>query len=136
MSPSHSRRSSNEKRDQLNIIFDLIGTPSTEEISVIADEDVRKYVRCFRERSCTSFRERFSMATEEGLDALRRMLTFSPANRLTVGEAIEHALLKTMRNPELESDLPAPLDLDFETLPDMNFRVMRKYITSEIQKYH
>jgi len=136
MSPSHSRRSSNDKRDQLNIIFDLIGTPSTEETNCIADEDLRQYVQCFRVRSCTNFRERFSMATEEGLDALRRMLQFSPSNRLTVGEAIEHALLKTIRNPELESELPAPLDLDFETLPDLNFRVMRRFITSEIQKYH
>jgi mitogen-activated protein kinase 1/3 len=43
--------------DQLNKIFDIIGTPSEDDMSWIEEENVKEYVRSFPPRKKTDLRE-------------------------------------------------------------------------------
>ena len=50
-------------RDQLNVIFDIIGTPTYAQFSYIEDEDTRRYLKVFTPRKEIDLFERFQCST-------------------------------------------------------------------------
>jgi serine/threonine protein kinase len=48
------------------------------------------------------FNESFPGSPPEAIDLLDRLLTFNPANRITIEDVIEHPYLDRARNPEVE----------------------------------
>jgi mitogen-activated protein kinase 7 len=53
------------------------------------------------------------------LDLLEQLLTFDPAERITVEEALEHPYLSIWHDPNDEPVAPTPFDFDFEHVNDM-----------------
>merc|ERR1719343_545357 len=91
------------QRDQLNMIFNLLGTPTEAEQNMLEREDARRYIRCFAAREGEGFQAKFPHATGWSLDMLRRLLTFSPERRMTVVEALRHPLLADIREAAKET---------------------------------
>lgn len=52
----------------------------------------------------------------EGIDLLRKMLSFSPRKRLTVDEALNHPFLRSKRMPGLEKTAATPMKADLESI--------------------
>jgi mitogen-activated protein kinase 1/3 len=133
------RYSMDGKHDQLNMIFDIIGTPGQAEIKQLEREDARKYVECFKKRTGKGFGSLFPRAEAASLDMLQRMLRFAPEDRVTVAGALDHSLFNSIRpaktrDPELA--LPAPqLHLDFEDELDLDEDMLRAYFAREVQRY-
>merc|ERR1711898_6265 len=55
LSPDHKHKSDYKyhtrgKQEQLNVIFNLLGTPPDEEIEVLEREDAKRYIKCFQAR--------------------------------------------------------------------------------------
>lgn len=57
-------------RDQLNVIFNVLGTPSEEDIEALEKDDARKYIRIFSKRNGRDLAERFSASSREAAAAL------------------------------------------------------------------
>ncbi|CAN0483267.1 unnamed protein product, partial [Discosporangium mesarthrocarpum] len=53
----------------------------------------RNYVLDMAEGPRTTLQERFPEASEQALDLLKRMLTFDPARRISVRDAMRHPWL-------------------------------------------
>lgn len=86
----HTTERHADRSDQLDVIFDNIGTPTEEEIAEIADDDTKAFLRCKRKRAPKDFAILYPGADPQALDLLRRMLSFSPTQRISIREALKH----------------------------------------------
>ena len=78
---------------QLELILDVIGTPSLEEFYAITSRRSRDYIRALPIRKRRPFAALFPKASPEAIDFLSKTLTFDPKKRITVDRALEHPYL-------------------------------------------
>ncbi|GIX66073.1 cell-cycle-associated protein kinase MAPK, putative [Babesia caballi] len=137
LSPDNKGASDKSKEhDQLNVIFNVIGTPSEEEIAAIPKADVRRYLRMYHRRSGVNLYERFRASPPLAVDLLRRMLTFNPERRITVREALRHEYFREVYNPQ-HVELPAhPVVVPFNDWMNMSEGQLRYAFLREIQRHH
>lgn len=125
-------------KDQLNMIFNVLGTPSEHEIDSLGKEDTRQYVRCFKQRrpvALTSI-DRFKAASPESMDLLRQMLVFDPTKRITIDACLDHPAFDDVRKKQDEKKADKRIVLDFESEGELDELKLRKYFLLEIQRYH
>ncbi|KAK1442042.1 STKc MAPK [Babesia gibsoni] len=137
LSPDNKNSSDKARdNDQLNMIFNIIGTPSEADIAAIAKPDVRRYVRMFHKRSPIDFRKRFRASSPLAIDLLKRMLTFDPEKRITVNDALKHEYFKDLYNPQLMEYESQGVALPFNDWINMSEGQLRYAFLREIQRYH
>ncbi|CAG9312793.1 unnamed protein product [Blepharisma stoltei] len=122
--------------DQLNMIFRIIGTPSDDDCSFISDPRALNYVRSFPINEPVDLRELYPGSTPEELNLLLRLLTFSPINRITLDQALEHPYFRDIRRPELESLASVPADFIFDREEDLDMQTLRDLFRREIERYN
>jgi len=140
LSPDHKHRTdyryhTRGKHDQLSMIFNLLGTPSDEQVAALERDDARRYIQCFARREGEGLAAKFSHVEAESVDVLGQMLRFSPRDRITVTQALEHTLFTEIRDPQKERTANMVISLDFEREPDLDESLLRKYFCKEIQRY-
>jgi len=140
LSPEHKQSQNAGKRDgkdQLSAIFGVIGIPSPEEVEELEGDEAKKYISCFPRRRPQPLEDLFRGSSAEALDLLRRMLTFSPKRRITVDEALSHPYFADIRHPEQERvHTGGPINLPFESEPELDEAKLRRYALLEIKKFH
>eukprot|EP01084_Bolivina_argentea_P185181 319360_1 len=86
--------------DQMQVIFDIFGSPDETEIAKITDEKARKYLRNLPQRKKKNLRRMFPGEDKRyALDLLTQFLKFDVLKRISVDEALEHPYLKPVRDP-------------------------------------
>jgi|Transcript_63489 mitogen-activated protein kinase 1/3 len=104
------------KQDQLNTIFDTIGTPDEEAILRLEKEDAQKYLRLFEPRTGEGIASKFPPDLDPAaVDLLKKMLVFNPDKRITVDGLLETEFLAEIRDATKESVAESPVILDFDT---------------------
>jgi len=91
-------RDGKEKKDQLQVIMEILGTPTDDEMRRLRTDDARAYVNQLKRRNPEDLSRRFPTAPPDALDLLRKFLRFLPEDRLTIDEALAHPFLKANRN--------------------------------------
>ncbi|CAE7205584.1 NTF4 [Symbiodinium natans] len=89
--------------DQLNVIFDLLGTPSEAEIAQLQTEEAKQHIRALARRERKGVRSRFPDAPDASVDLLEKMLKFTPRERVNVDLALDHELFKDIRDRSVET---------------------------------
>eukprot|EP00347_Sterkiella_histriomuscorum_P003244 403365038 len=79
--------------DQLNVIFDVIGTPSEEDLAFVTDQKALDYLQSFQEKPMTDLQKLFPGVGELAIDFLHKMLVFNPFLRPSIQQCIEHPYL-------------------------------------------
>eukprot|EP00002_Diphylleia_rotans_P039387 TRINITY_DN9115_c0_g1_i3.p1 TRINITY_DN9115_c0_g1~~TRINITY_DN9115_c0_g1_i3.p1 ORF type:complete len:378 (+),score=67.87 TRINITY_DN9115_c0_g1_i3:60-1193(+) len=102
-------------RHQLEVVLDIIGTPSYEEIASVPSEKTRRRL-LERPRKKRPFATIFPKANPLAIDLLERMLMFDPNKRITAAQALEHPYLATYHDPTDEPIAPRAFQHEFETL--------------------
>lgn len=107
--------------DQLNIIFNVMGTPEkVEDLSFIKNPQAKSYCENYFARPMIKFGYQFPGANEDALNLLANMLCFNPQKRLSIDECLEHPFLQNREQaaPERAScrdkSTYPPIKLDFE----------------------
>lgn len=100
--------------DQLNIIFQKLGTPSDDDRSFVTDQKAIEYLDAFPECDRVAFKEIYKGGGEDALDLLDKFLQFNPYFRITIDEALEHPFLADVRKKECENSADETLDFAFE----------------------
>lgn len=113
-----------DSRDQLNVIFDVIGAPMEEDMEFITDQHAREYLRSFGKINKRNLKERFIGSSDESLDLLNRMIEFNPNKRITIKECFEHPFFKNVRNINMEKTSNYIVNLDYENL-ELSFDELR-----------
>ena len=112
-----------EQHDQLNMIFDILGTPEPEEVEQL-DGDARSYVERFTEREGKGLE--FPGVETTAMNLLRRLLRFSPQERISAAYALQCGWFDRVRSQAMERPAPNFISLDFENEPEMNESRLRE----------
>jgi len=85
---------SSSEEEQLNMITKLLGNPSPHFVNKIENEKNKEFVLSLPKRSGQDFNELFKDANKKAIDLLKKMLTYDPAERISVTEALAHPYLE------------------------------------------
>jgi len=122
-------------RDQLNMIFGVLGTPSADDTTFLEKEDARRYISLFPERPPTALKSKFPHSSAEALDLLAQMLAFNPNNRIAVDAALAHPYLAGVRDPKAESS-GQRVKLPFNDWQSLTAEQLRFGFMMEVKKHH
>ena len=126
-----------DSRHQLDLITQILGSPSEHAMANIKDERTVRYLRRLPQRDAMDFSELHPDANPDAVDFLEKLLEFDPADRITVEESLAHPYLKGLRYPD---DEPANAAFGIDQCPfekaDLSMREIRALILQEIGHYH
>ncbi|KAH1063694.1 hypothetical protein J1N35_028681 [Gossypium stocksii] len=122
---------------QLELITDLLGTPSPETISGVRNDKARKYLTEMRIKQPVPFSEKFPNADPLAVRLLQRLLAFDPKDRPTAEEALADPYFKGLAKIEREPSCQpiSKLEFEFERRRLVKEDV-RELIYREILEYH
>eukprot|EP00922_Rhytidocystis_sp_ex-Travisia-forbesii_P060333 GHVS01089438.1.p1 GENE.GHVS01089438.1~~GHVS01089438.1.p1 ORF type:complete len:459 (+),score=53.65 GHVS01089438.1:334-1710(+) len=123
-------------RDQLNMIFNILGTPSEDDVESLEKEDAKRYIRIFHPREGINLQHRFPAASSQSIDLLQKMLVFNPTRRVSIEDALSHPLFKDIRNIAMESTAKERVELPFDDWQNMDEPQLRSAFLREIHRYH
>ncbi|XP_077252339.1 mitogen-activated protein kinase 10-like [Tasmannia lanceolata] len=122
---------------QLDLMTDLLGTPSLDTISRVRNEKARRYLSSMRKKQPVPFAQKFPNADPLALKLLERLLAFDPKDRPTAEEALADPYFKGLSKVEREPSCQPITKMEFEferrrvTKDDI-----RELIFREILEYH
>jgi mitogen-activated protein kinase 1/3 len=124
-----------DKTDQLNVIFDVIGTPSEEDMEFVTDPNGILYLKSLKRRSKRNIKVKFPGSTDDALELLGNMLEFNPTKRVTVNQALDHSFFKEIRAVEKEQEADFNLEFEFEKDDNLTMEKLRSLFTAVIKSY-
>ncbi|WWC93155.1 uncharacterized protein L201_008122 [Kwoniella dendrophila CBS 6074] len=98
--------------NQLELILNVLGTPTFEEFQAITSDRSKEYVRALPFRKRRTFQSLYPNASPLAIDFLSKTLTFDPKKRFTVEQCLSHPYLEAYHDPEDEPSAK-PLSSDF-----------------------
>ncbi|KAF2928405.1 hypothetical protein DAI22_06g276700 [Oryza sativa Japonica Group] len=122
---------------QLDIITDLLGTPSSETLSRIRNEKARRYLSTMRKKHAVPFSQKFRNTDPLALRLLERLLAFDPKDRSSAEEALADPYFASLANVEREPSRHPISKLEFEfERRKLTKDDVRELIYREILEYH
>ena len=122
-----------DKLDQLNVIFDVIGTPEEGDIAHLGG--VRHYLEKLPRKPPSRLQERYRGAPPEAIDILRRMLHFNPAKRISVDEALRHPYLASVRRVRRETEAQSVIEMEGGDAAKLSRDALKKLVYQEALHY-
>ena len=102
------------RNDQLEKIFNMIGSPSESDLSFVTDDKALIYLHMFPEKPAANLREKFPAGSDDALRILKSMLQFNPFNRASADELINDAYFDDVRRFSKAYDAPEQIGFAFE----------------------
>jgi mitogen-activated protein kinase 15 len=99
----------NSTLNQIERIVELLGPPRPEDIAAMESQYAAKITSGITPTKRRTFSQFFINASEDAIDFLRKLLVFSPAQRLTAQEALAHSYLADFRNIKSEVTASKPV---------------------------
>ena len=122
----------------MHMITELVGSPNSDLINLIEDEDNKQFMKQLPKRKGTDFNELFKgWQNTDAIDLLKKMLTFDPAKRISLEDALGHPYMKNLHfvDDEPVGEPVSRFDFDFE-LYSLKTNEYKELIYEEIQLYH
>ncbi|XP_074312234.1 mitogen-activated protein kinase 9-like [Silene latifolia] len=122
---------------QLDLMTDLLGTPSPEAISRIRNEKARRYLSSMRRKQPIPFSQKFPKVDPLALRLLERLLAFDPKDRPSAEEGLSDPYFYGLANVDREPTTTpiSKLEFEFERRKLIKDDV-RELIYREILEYH
>lgn len=122
---------------QLELITDLLGTPSADTISGVRNDKARKYLLDMRKKQPVPFSHKFINVDPLALRLLQKMLAFDPKDRPTAEGALADPYFKGLAKLEREPSCQSISKLEFEfERRRVTKEDIRELIFREILEYH
>ena len=118
--------------DQLAVIFNVIGTPTDEDVSFVTDQQGMDYLKSFPQVARTDLQAKYPGAPKEAIDFLDKILVFNPFFRMSLDDALSHPFFAKLYNPD-DINHSTEIKLDFEKMK-LDTKSLRKLFVAEIKK--
>ena len=125
-----------QKPSQLEIIFNVIGSPSPDELHGL-DEASTNFISSLQTKVGKNLTDVFPGSTPDELSLLKSMLLFNSSNRITVDDALQHPYFSSVRRAtsELEAECTSPMSILLESI-DEDVTNLFESVIDEIYFYH
>ena len=125
---------SNDRLDQLAVIFGIIGTPPLAEIEKCGKATA--YIKSLGKIEPKKLSDIFPAGDPQALDLMGKMLTFNPKARCTADEALRHPFFEGIRRPEMEVVASESLQIpDFLESDSIDPSMIKKRVYEEALCY-
>lgn len=122
---------------QLDLMTDVLGTPSMDTISRVRNEKARRYLTTMRKKQPVPLAQKFPNADPLALRLLQRLLAFDPKDRPTAEEALADAYFKGLSKVDREPSCQPITKMEFEfERRRVTKEDIRELIFREILEYH
>ncbi|XWS30083.1 hypothetical protein CRYUN_Cryun24cG0087900 [Craigia yunnanensis] len=122
---------------QLDLMTDLLGTPSLDTISRVQNEKARRYLTSMRKKHPVPFEQKFPNADPLAVRLLQRLLAFDLKDRPTAEEALADPYFKGLAKVEREPSCQPITKMEFEfERRRVTKENTRELIFREILEYH
>lgn len=122
---------------QLDLMTDLLGTPSPEAIARIRNEKARRYLSSMRKKKPIALSQKFPNADPLALRLLEKMLAFDPKDRPSAEEALADPYFRNLAKVEREPSAQPVSKMEFEfERRRITKEDVRELIYREILEYH
>lgn len=91
-----------DTKNQIELTFEVIGTPSEQELNMIPREKYKMMAKGLPKRPGKELSKLFPNASNQAIDLLKKFLTFDASKRITVEEALRHPYLSALHYPDDE----------------------------------
>ena len=120
--------------DQLSVIFQILGTPEESTNQFITDKKALEYVKSFKYVKKVDFKDIYPATKEDAIDFLEKTVRFSPKERLTIEEALNHPIFTKVRDPAKEKNASGPVVMEIENVKDeeLTTSMLRNLFLEEI----
>jgi mitogen-activated protein kinase 1/3 len=140
-----------ERKDQIEIILDVIGTPSDEDIEFLSNPDAISFIKRFKKKERKDFKKMFPLLEPSGLDLLDKILQFNPFKRPTADECLNHSYFNDLKMGKLDiSDIEKyiqalnyiyskdnePLNFKWENDKELDFNKLSLYFIELVKHYN
>ena len=122
--------------DQMNVIFSILGTPTSEDVEFVSDHKALQYLKSFPETKKLDLKELYKGSSSEAIDFVSKLVVFNPKKRMTVDQALSHTYLSKVRDKKKEKFAEEAIDLDFEKEGELSEERLRELFIEEFQRYH
>lgn len=120
---------------QIELITDVLGTPSDDDIEDIESEKAKEFLRSLSYKPCIPFKQLIPKGHALALDLLEKMLQFNPDKRITVEKALEHEYLASLHDPTDEPICEETFDFVWDDVP-LNKEMVKELIFKEMATFH
>jgi len=122
---------------QLELVTDLLGTPSPITLSRIRNEKARKYLGNMRRKDPVPFTHKFPNIDPVALKLLQRLIAFDPKDRPSAEEALADPYFQGLANVDYEPSRQPISKLEFEfERRKLTRDDVRELMYREILEYH
>jgi len=127
----------NDTQHQLELIFNLIGSPANDDILAIPNPKSREKLQRLPKTSCATLDSKFASCNPEAVDLLKCLLQFNPSKRVSAEDALNHPYFSELHSAEDEpvAQPVAYFDFAFER-EVLGVEEWKQKIYEEILLYH
>ncbi|KAF3322949.1 mitogen-activated protein kinase 4 [Carex littledalei] len=120
---------------QLEMIFNVLGTPSKEDMNFIDNPRSLMYISSLPYTPNVPLQRLYPMANPLAIDLLQRMLVLDPSKRIRVDEALQHPYISHLYDPAAMDHPSNAVMIDLEIDEKMGIDTLRENIWLETLYY-
>jgi len=127
-----------DTKSQLDLVFEIFGTPTEDYITAISKPRLRKFLRSLEPKEPKDLYAMFPTANPLAIDLLKGLMAIDLKDRLNVNQALAHPYFNDLHSPSDESTPIAgisTLEFEFEKYP-LSLEQLKDLIYEEILMYH
>jgi len=123
--------------DQLNCIFDVLGTPNDADLECISNAKALSFIGKLKHKKPMSLKNLMPNAPESAIDLMSKMLLFDPSKRISVDDALAHPFFSEWANDDAlkKSVCSENFDFSFEEMLDDSKEAVQDLLLREIYVY-
>lgn len=122
----------NDDRAQLNVIFSVIGTPSSHDLEHL-DTRTAALLRRMKTRHPLKLQESYPGAHNSAIDLLQSMLHFDPNKRITAEESLNHPFFACVNNMEFIQEYQRKYNSTHNSTVSVDTNAMRAMDTEDTE---